>query len=156
MSLVSLGVPVDSCGKLIMISWRREEQENPHVQDSQSLQRALDLLSSGGSLTEAALLLEATISSGTAEEQASRITTFGGGGEAGVWVLLGQTQAMDEKEVAAVRALEEGRKKFEGRELSGEAKKMMGEGLIVSVSIRKGDPRHANAFRISVSRNLVY
>jgi len=85
-------------------------------------------------LTEAALLLEATITSGTADEQASRIASFGGGGEAGVWVLLGQTQAMDEKEVAAVRALEEGRRRFEARsrELSEEAKRTMGEGLIVS------------------------
>lgn len=98
------------------------------------MQKALDLLASGGSLTEAALLLEAAISSGTAEEQASRIPSFGGGGEAGVWVLLGQTQAMDEKEVAAVRALEEGRKRYEQQaaRLSNEAKKTMGEGLIVS------------------------
>jgi peroxin-5 len=111
------------------------EQENPHVHDHQSLQKALDLLASGGSLTEAALLLEATITSGTADEQASRIASFGGGGEAGVWVLLGQTQAMDEKEVAAVRALEEGRRRFEARsrELTAEAKRTMGEGLIVSV-----------------------
>ncbi|KAJ9111768.1 hypothetical protein QFC22_006427 [Naganishia vaughanmartiniae] len=111
-------------------------QENPHVNDMHSLQRALEILSSGGSLTEACLLLEATLQSGTAEQQAS--THEGGGallagGEAAVWTLLGQTQAMDEKETAAVRALEEGRKRFEATQGQGRteaANRTFGEGLV--------------------------
>lgn len=93
-------------------------------------------------MTEVCLLLEATIQSGTAEDQASRSTTAVGegqqavsltGGEAAVWTLLGQVQAMDEKEVAALRALEEGRRRFEQMQNRSEgAARTMGEGLIVS------------------------
>lgn len=103
-----------------------------------SLQRALEILSSGGSLTEACLLLEATLQSGTAEQQASAHEGGGAllaGGEAAVWTLLGQTQAMDEKETAAVRALEEGRKRFEASQGQGRteaANRTFGEGLVVS------------------------
>ncbi|KAJ9102014.1 hypothetical protein QFC19_004939 [Naganishia cerealis] len=83
----------------------------------------------------------ATLQSGTAEEQASSLGASdaeGGallaGGEAAVWTLLGQTQAMDEKETAAVRALEEGRKRFEQGQVGGRmselANRTFGEGLV--------------------------
>lgn len=112
---------------------RPTEQDNPHTSTYDSLQQALNLLSSGGSLTEACLLLESTLQSGTCAAQASQIPGFDGG-EAAVWVLLGQTQAMDEKEVAAVRALEEGRRRFEvaGAGTGETGRKVMGEGLVVS------------------------
>lgn len=97
-------------------------------------------------MTEVCLLLEATIQSGTAEEQASRSTAAVGegqqavsltGGEAAVWTLLGQVQAMDEKEVAALRALEEGRRKFEQMQGRSEgANRTMGEGLIVRTILK--------------------
>ncbi|GHJ89060.1 hypothetical protein NliqN6_5462 [Naganishia liquefaciens] len=112
-------------------------QDNPHVNDAHSLQRALDILSSGGSLTEACLLLEAALASGTAAAQAAQLSAEQGsasllaGGEAAVWTLLGQTQAMDEKETAAVRALEEGRKRFESQQgRTEEANRTFGEGLV--------------------------
>ncbi|KAJ9091162.1 hypothetical protein QFC20_007720 [Naganishia adeliensis] len=111
-------------------------QENPHVNDQHSLKQALHILSTGGSLTEVALLLEATLSSGTAAAQASQLSEGGGqtllaGGEAAVWTLLGQTQAMDEKETSAVRALEEGRKRFEAERGRSElADRTFGEGLV--------------------------
>jgi hypothetical protein len=115
-------------------------QENPHANNQQSLKQALHILSTGGSLTEAALLLEAALSSGTAAQQASQLSESGGqtllaGGEAAVWTLLGQTQAMDEKETSAVRALEEGRKRFEADKGRSElADRTFGEGLVVSTS----------------------
>lgn len=55
------------------------------------------LLGQNGSLTEAALLLEAAIQQGELGE---------GGHEA--WILLGETRSMDEREDAAMRALSEG------------------------------------------------
>lgn len=128
---------------IALIAGANAEQGNPHSAEPNTLQRALSLLQSGGSLTEATLLLEATLSSGTAAEQAlspssqqnEGIPTLAGG-EAAVWVLLGQIQAMDEKEVAAVRALEEGRRRFEVQQREGgqaeEGLKTMGEGLVVS------------------------
>ncbi|KAI5449872.1 Peroxisomal membrane signal receptor PTS1 [Naganishia albida] len=111
-------------------------QENPHTNNHQSLKQALHILSTGGSLTEAALLLEAALASGTAAAQASQLSESGGqtllaGGEAAVWTLLGQTQAMDEKETSAVRALEEGRKRFEADKGRSElADRTFGEGLV--------------------------
>lgn len=117
-------------------------QDNPHANDAHSLQRALDILSAGGSLTEACLLLEAALASGTAEAQAAQLSAEQGsasmlaGGEAAVWTLLGQTQAMDEKETAAVRALEEGRKRFEAQQgRAAEANRTFGEGLVVRLPV---------------------
>lgn len=60
------------------------------------------LLENNGSLSEAALLLEAAIQHGELGE---------GGYEA--WILLGETRNMDEREEAGMRALIEGVKKAE-------------------------------------------
>ncbi|EJD03103.1 TPR-like protein [Fomitiporia mediterranea MF3/22] len=61
------------------------------------LSQAKRLLAENGSLTEAALLLEAAIQKGELGE---------GGYEA--WILLGETRCMDEREEAGMRALVEG------------------------------------------------
>ncbi|KAH7108429.1 TPR-like protein [Auriculariales sp. MPI-PUGE-AT-0066] len=68
-----------------------EQSSRSHLQD------AKDLLATNGSLTEAALLLEAAIQKGDLGR---------GGYEA--WVLLGETRSMDEREEQAMRALVEG------------------------------------------------
>lgn len=116
------------------------------------------MLNNNGALSEIALLLESCLSSHTTAEQVSNLSIDGlqdkpgsmeakikAGGEAAVWTLLGMVQAMDEKEAAAVRALEEGRKRFEamgskrngpGGERSKLGDVMMGEGLVVS--LRRG------------------
>ncbi|KAF8588639.1 TPR-like protein [Ramaria rubella] len=73
------------------------EPNNPHVLEGSNLARAKELLDQNGSLTEAALLLEAAIQQGELGE---------GGYEA--WILLGETRSMDEREEAAMRALTEG------------------------------------------------
>lgn len=61
------------------------------------LNRAKDLLQRNGSLSEAALLLEAAVQKGELGE---------GGYE--TWILLGETRSMDEREVQAMRALQAG------------------------------------------------
>ncbi|KAL5485106.1 PEX5 [Sanghuangporus weigelae] len=66
------------------------------------LERAKTLLENNGSLTEAALLLEAAIQKGELGE---------GGYEA--WILLGETRCMDEREEAGMRALMEGSRRAE-------------------------------------------
>lgn len=76
------------------------------------------LLESNGSLSEAALMLEAAIQQGELGE---------GGYE--TWVLLGETRNMDEREDAGMRALLQGVKKAEE---SGAA----GEGMLVSTLSR--------------------
>lgn len=77
------------------------EQSNPYLDPSASaqnpLQDAKDLLARNGSLTEAALLLEAAI---------QKWDLGIGGYEA--WILLGETRNMDEREEAGLRALAEG------------------------------------------------
>ncbi|KAI0820042.1 peroxisome targeting signal receptor [Trametes gibbosa] len=73
-----------------------------------SLQEAKDLLASNGSLSEAALLLEAAIQHGDLGE---------GGYEA--WILLGETRSMDERDDAAMRALTEGVKRAEAAGAAG-------------------------------------
>ena len=73
------------------------EQNNPFLSHPSPLAQAKELLSQNGSLTEAALLLEAAI-------QKNDLGT--GGYEA--WVLLGETWSMDEREEAAMRALDTG------------------------------------------------
>jgi len=136
------------------------DQENPNKDDMQALGRALDMLNNNGPLSEIALLLESCLSSHTTAEQVSHLSIDGlqdkpgsmeakikAGGEAAVWTLLGMVQAMDEKEAAAVRALEEGRKRFEamgskrngpGGDRSKLGDVMMGEGLVVSRRSRRG------------------
>ena len=80
------------------------------------LEHAKALLASNGSLTEAALLLEAAIQKGE----------YGKGGYE-AWILLGETRSMDEREEAAMRALQEGIKRAAE---AGAA----GEGMLVSLS----------------------
>ena len=78
------------------------------------LSDAKALLDHGGSLSEAALMLEAAIQQGELGE---------GGYES--WVLLGETRNMDEREEAGMRALLHGVKRAEE---SGAA----GAGMLVS------------------------
>ncbi|EJF65576.1 peroxisome targeting signal receptor [Dichomitus squalens LYAD-421 SS1] len=73
-----------------------------------TLQQAKDLLAQNGSLSEAALLLEAAIQHGDLGE---------GGYEA--WILLGETRSMDERDDAAMRALSEGVKRAEAAGAAG-------------------------------------
>ncbi|VDB96489.1 unnamed protein product [Peniophora sp. CBMAI 1063] len=88
------------------------EQQNPYLDPSSSrscLEDAKGLLARGGSLTEAALLLEAAI-------QRGELGT--GGYEA--WILLGETRNMDEREEAGLRALREGTRLAEEAGAAGE------------------------------------
>ena len=66
------------------------------------------MLAQNGSLSEAALLLEAAIQHGDLGE---------GGYEA--WILLGETRSMDERDEAAIRALHEGVKRAEAAGAAG-------------------------------------
>ncbi|EJD52441.1 TPR-like protein [Auricularia subglabra TFB-10046 SS5] len=77
------------------------EKDNKYMTEGNTgrshLEEAKELLAKNGSLTEAALLLEAAIQQGDLGR---------GGFEA--WILLGETRSMDEREEAALRALQEG------------------------------------------------
>ncbi|KAL4073917.1 TPR-like protein [Scleroderma citrinum] len=77
------------------------DRENKYLNQSSSdlslLNQAKDLLERNGSLSEAALLLEAAIQKGELGE-----------GRYEAWVLLGETRSMDEREEHAMRALVEG------------------------------------------------
>jgi peroxin-5 len=77
------------------------DQQNKYLDPSSStehpLHEAKALLARNGSLSEAALLLEAAIQKGDLGE---------GGYEA--WILLGETRSMDEREEAGMKALAEG------------------------------------------------
>ena len=74
------------------------DQNNKYLGSTHSpLSEAKALLEQNGSLSEAALLLEAAIQKGELGE---------GGYEA--WILLGDTRTMDEREDAGMRALAEG------------------------------------------------
>ncbi|OSC97435.1 peroxisome targeting signal receptor [Trametes coccinea BRFM310] len=87
------------------------EKDNKYLDPSHSksaLQDAKDLLARNGSLSEAALLLEAAIQHGDLGE---------GGYEA--WILLGETRSMDERDDAAMRALMEGVKRAEAAGATG-------------------------------------
>ncbi|KAH9895098.1 peroxisome targeting signal receptor [Cubamyces lactineus] len=87
------------------------EKDNKYLDPSHSkssLQEAKDLLARNGSLSEAALLLEAAIQHGDLGE---------GGYEA--WILLGETRSMDERDDAAMRALMEGVKRAEAAGAAG-------------------------------------
>lgn len=94
------------------------EPENRYLQDplghKSALQDAKALLEQNGSLSEAALLLEAAIQQGDLGK---------GGYEA--WILLGDVRSMDEREEQGMRALREGVKLAEQ---AGDA----GEGMLVS------------------------
>jgi len=79
------------------------------VSDRSPLNDAKALLAQNGSLSEAALLLEAAIQKGDLGE---------GGYEA--WILLGETRNMDEREEAGMRALVEGVRRAEEAGKTGE------------------------------------
>ncbi|KAI0369650.1 TPR-like protein [Pilatotrama ljubarskyi] len=88
------------------------EKDNKYLDPTHSkssLQEAKDLLARNGSLSEAALLLEAAIQHGDLGE---------GGYEA--WILLGETRSMDERDDAAMRALTEGVKRAEAAGAAGQ------------------------------------
>lgn len=90
---------------------RFPEKTNPYM-DTPSrslLDDAKALLEQNGSLSEAALMLEAAIQKGDLGE---------GGFEA--WILLGETRNMDEREDAGMKALLEGVKRAEICGTSGE------------------------------------
>ncbi|KAH0827855.1 hypothetical protein J3R83DRAFT_3481 [Lanmaoa asiatica] len=88
------------------------EQNNPFLQPSTSvrspLSEAKTLLERNGSLSEAALLLEAAIQMGELGEH---------GYEA--WILLGETRSMDEREKEGMRALMEGVRRAEAAGADG-------------------------------------
>lgn len=87
------------------------ERDNKHLENpisGQYLALAKNLLAQNGSLTEAALMLEAAIQRGDLGE---------GGYEA--WILLGETRSMDEREEAGIRALTEGVRIAEAAGASG-------------------------------------
>lgn len=96
------------------------EKDNKYLDPSASTQSPLAdakrLLEQNGSLTEAALLLEAAIQKGE----------LGSGGYE-AWILLGEVRGMDEREEQGMRAL------MEGVQRAGEAGES-GEGMLVSSS----------------------
>lgn len=108
-------------------SLTRPEQNNKYLNQSSpsrsTLTEAKALLEQGGSLSEAALLLEAAIQQGDLGE---------GGYEA--WILLGETRNMDEREEIGLRALTEGVRRSEAANASG-------AGMLVSIPSRN----HANS-----------
>jgi hypothetical protein len=86
------------------------------------LAQAKALLEQNGSLSEAALLLEAAIQKGELGE---------GGYEA--WILLGETRNMDEREQLGIRALNEGVKRAEAADSKG-AGMMVGPNRAISTN----------------------
>lgn len=88
------------------------EPNNKYLDPSSStrspLAEAKALLDQNGSLSEAALLLEAAVQKGELGE---------GGYE--TWILLGETRNMDEREEAGMRALVEGVKRAEAAGAAG-------------------------------------
>ena len=81
------------------------EKDNKYLDPAANrslLKDAKDLLERNGSLSEAALLLEAAIQKGELGE---------GGYES--WILLGETRNMDEREEAGMKALMEGVRRAE-------------------------------------------
>jgi hypothetical protein len=88
------------CVFLLRLAEHASAESNNQYLDPQHqglLESAKALLENGGSLSEAALMLEAAIQKGQLGE---------GGYEA--WILLGETRNMDEREEAGMRALTEG------------------------------------------------
>ena len=88
----------------------RMAEANPFAQHANPLAEGLRLLSSGGSLADAALLFEAAalrenVPGGSGGEQGEVDRSSRERSEA--WRRLGEAQAMNEREVQAIRALEE-------------------------------------------------
>ncbi|CAG8474010.1 9683_t:CDS:2 [Acaulospora colombiana] len=67
------------------------ESNNIYLEHHNPLQEGLDIIEKGGSLSEAALAFEAAVQKNNSNSDA--------------WMLLGSTQAQNEKEEAAIRAL---------------------------------------------------
>ena len=97
------------------------------------------LLNSGGSLTDATLLLETYIRRGTAADFARPDAS-----QLDAWSLLGRTHAMNEKEEKALSAYEEGREAIKGNEQSP----VIGEMLTVS---RRSFGYHADGQNLAIS-----
>ena len=99
---------VSSC----IVAEVESEKNNPFLQPSTSVRSPLSeakaLLERNGSLSEAALLLEAAIQTGELGER---------GYEA--WILLGETRSMDEREEQGMRALMEGVQRAEAAGADG-------------------------------------
>ncbi len=87
----------------------RLQETNPFAQHANPLAEGLRLLSNGGSIADAALLFEAAtqreVTGGTGGEQDEVDRARRERSEA--WRRLGEAQAMNEREVQAIRALEE-------------------------------------------------
>ena len=99
------------------------EPNNPYLGEHISnLTRAKRVLDENGSLTNAALLLEAAIQQGELGE---------GGYE--TWILLGETRSMDEREDVAMQALSEGVRR--ARETGSVDGMLVSEGLILRSAI---------------------
>ena len=103
---------------------------DPSTSSSSFLRDAKVLLEQGGSLTEAALMIEAAIQKNDLGE---------GGYEA--WLLLGEVRSMDEREEQSMRALTEGVKRAEA---SGAA----GAGMMVRYSVYLHPFRHLTIFAV--------
>ncbi|KIY74324.1 TPR-like protein [Cylindrobasidium torrendii FP15055 ss-10] len=102
-------IKFDSDGIPILGDYAFEQNNKYLAQPSPShLAEAKALLEQNGSLSEAALLLEAAIQKGDLGE---------GGFEA--WILLGETRNMDERETQGMRALQEGVRIAEGAGAAG-------------------------------------
>ena len=80
----------------MIIAESENKYMNPSTSSASFLKDAKALLSTGGSLTEVGLMLEAAIQKGDLGE---------GGYEA--WLLLGDVRSMDEREEQGMRALTE-------------------------------------------------
>lgn len=99
------------CHDIISCFISSTEKDNKYIDPSSShslLNDAKALLNDNGSLSEAALMLEAAIQQGELGE---------GGYES--WILLGETRNMDEREEAGMRALLHGVKRAEESGASG-------------------------------------
>ena len=95
-----------------IVAEAESEKNNPFLQPSTSirspLSEAKSLLEHNGSLSEAALLLEAAIQAGELGDR---------GYEA--WILLGETRSMDEREEQGMCALMEGVRRAEAAGADG-------------------------------------
>ncbi|KAF8520334.1 peroxisome targeting signal receptor [Hysterangium stoloniferum] len=90
-------IQFDDDGIPILKPYKFETENHYLAEQGSHLTRAKQLLNENGSLTDAALLIEAAIQQGDLGE---------GGYEA--WILLGETRSMDERENAGMQALTEG------------------------------------------------
>lgn len=111
---------------LRLLIWLITEPNNKYMALDSSLDAAKAVLENHGSLSEAALLLEAAIQKGELGE---------GGYEA--WILLGETRNMDEREDAGMRALAEGVRRAQAAGANG-------AGMLVSTRLFNHSPTPPN------------